>query len=312
MSDINHFAISSILNSEIVVRSPFGHGQIGSLGDAQRYFDLLGVTESPAVLHRNEEVDVEKVIEAFHAVRNARGDRGSPDLYVADPERNAVFLARCRELGLRCSDYLLNKTLMNARRNRLLRGLRSVKTPMPCEDYAFACEFAATELKYKTGASIDDIICDPALASRFDGIARGLAPGFTPFRYRWGILSIRKAGTNAKWRPDYQMPEFTGRFRLVTDPLDRLPEDRGVYLLYENGKEKPLYARSTEHLRHAIELHRSPRLMSAILDRFWRPNVENFLVAYELLPSRKLLKPVEKKVIDERKPVFNVPRRRSG
>src|SRR5438034_11115742 len=109
MSDINHFAISSILNSEIVGRFESGHGQINSQGDAQRYFDLLGVTESPAILHRHEEVDVKRVIEAFHAVRNARGDRGSPDLYVADPERNAAFIAKCRALGLRCSSYLLNK-----------------------------------------------------------------------------------------------------------------------------------------------------------------------------------------------------------
>jgi hypothetical protein len=308
MNDINHFAISSILNSEVVGRFKFGHGQIGSQGDAQRYFDLLGVTESPGILHRSEEVDVQKVIEAFHAVRNARDDRGSPDLYVADPERNAAFLAKCRELGLRCSDYLLNKTLMNARRNRLLRALHSVRTIVPYEDYAFACEFAATELKYKTGASIDDIICDPGLASRFDAIASKLAPGFTPFRYRWGILSIRKAGRHAIWKPEYQMPEFTGRFRLVADPLEEMPDNRGVYLLYENAKQRPLYARSTEHLRHAIELHRTPQLVSAILDKFWKPNPENFLVSYSVLPTSKLLKPVEKRIVEEKKPIFNVPR----
>ena len=308
MSDINHFAVSSILNSDIVRRTTFGHGQIGSLGDAQRYFDLLNVTQSPALLHGNEEVDVGKVIKAFHTVRDTRGDRGSPDLYVADPERNAIFLAKCRELGLGCSDYLLNKTLMNARRNRLLKGLMSVRTRFPYEDYAFACEFAATELRYTTGASIDDIVCDPNLASRFDSIARRLAPGFTSLRYRWGILSIRKAGRHAAWKPEYQMPDLSCRFRLVTDPLEKVPEGRGVYILYENGKQKPLYARSTERLRHAIELHRSPQLMSVILDRFWRPNLESFLVSYAVLPTRQLLKPVEKKVIEEKKPVFNVSR----
>jgi hypothetical protein len=308
MSDINHFAISSILNSEIVGRSQFGHGQISSLGDVQRYLDLLRITEAPAILHLNEEVDVQKVIESFHSVRNARGDRGSSDLYVADPERNVIFLTKCRELGLRCSDYRLNKTLMNARRNRLLPGLDSVRTVIPYEEYAFACEFATTELKYKTGASIDDIICDPGLAKKFDTIASKLAPGFSPFHYRWGILSIRKAGRHAEWKPEYQMPEFMGRFRLVNDPLDAVPNDRGVYLLFENMKQKPLYARSTENLRHAIELHRSPQMISAILDKFWKPNVENFLVSYAMLPTSNLLKPVEKKIVEERKPVFNIRR----
>ena len=98
MSDINHFVVSSILNSEIVGRAKFGHGQIASLGDAQRYLDLLGANESPAIVHGDESVDIHAVVRAFHAVRNARGDRGSPDLYVAASERNAVFLAKCREI----------------------------------------------------------------------------------------------------------------------------------------------------------------------------------------------------------------------
>jgi site-specific DNA-methyltransferase (adenine-specific) len=308
MNDINHFAVSSILNSEIVGRSKFGHGQIDSREDAQRYFDLLGITESPEILHGNEEIDPQKVIAAFHAVRNARGDQGSPDLYIADPERNAVFLAKCREFGLCCSDYLLNKTLMNARRHSLLRGLHSVRTRTSHEDYAFACEFAATELKYRTGASIADIICDPNLAARFDAIASKLAPGFSSCRYRCGLLSIGKAGRHTAWKPSYRMPKFTGRFQLVKDPLENMPEDRGVYLLHAVGKERPLYARSTEHLRHAIALHRRPQQLSAILDKFWKPNLENFLVSYAVLPTSKLLKPVEKKIIQERKPIFNVPR----
>ncbi len=309
MSDINHFAISSILGSEIVGGRKFGHGQIGSLGDAQRYFDTLAVTESPDILHRNEEVDFQKVIEAFHAVRNERGDRGSPDLYVADPERNAQFIAKCRELGLQCSDYLINKRLMNARKDGLLPGLRSAKTRSGnYEDYAFACEFAATELKYKIGASIDDIICDPGVSARFDSIVRKLAPRHTSFEYRWAILSIRKAGRKAKWKSEDRLPGLTGQFRLVADPIDAIPDERGLYLLSENGK-KPLYARSTEHLRHAIGIHRMPEFTSAILDKLWKPNPESFLVNYAVLPTGRSLKAFEKKLIEERKPIFNVPRK---
>jgi site-specific DNA-methyltransferase (adenine-specific) len=309
MSDVNHFAVSSILNSEIVGRYKFGHGQIGSLGDAQRYFDALGVTESPATLHRGEDVDVEQVVEAFHAVRNARGDRGSPELYVADPERNALFLAKCREMGTRASDYTINKALWHARKKNYLKGLRSARTSFDYDDYAFASEFAATELRYKTGASIDDVLCEPQLASRFDAIASSLAPGYSPLHYRWAVLSIRKVERpKHRWKPEYRMPELTGQFRLVKDPLDGLPDEQGVYLLYETGKHKPLYARSTEHLRHAVEIHRGPKLLSAILEKFWRSDLENFVVCYAVLPTRELLKPVETKIVEEKKPVFNVPR----
>jgi len=123
-----------------------------------------------------------------------------------------------------------------------------------------------------------------------------------------GILSIRKAGRRAEWKDEYEMPEFKDRFLLLKDPLEELPEGMGVYLLSENGKQKPLYARSTEHLRHAVELHRNPRLMSVIIDKLWMPKPESFLVFYATLPEEILLKPVEKRLIEERKPIFNVPR----
>ena len=96
----NQFEISSILNSDIVGRTRFGHGQIGSLGDAQRFVDLLHVENSPAMRYRNERADRSLIEKAFHFVRNLRKDRGSADLYVADPIRNAEFIAKCRDLGI--------------------------------------------------------------------------------------------------------------------------------------------------------------------------------------------------------------------
>jgi hypothetical protein len=57
MSDINHSAISSILGSEIVGEFKAGHGQIGSLGDAQRFVEACRMVNSPAALHREEQAD---------------------------------------------------------------------------------------------------------------------------------------------------------------------------------------------------------------------------------------------------------------
>jgi hypothetical protein len=74
MSRLNHFAIGSILNSEIVGRSNFGHGQLASLGDAQRYFELLGAADPFQLSGDEHRADLKLVVEAFHAVRNARGD----------------------------------------------------------------------------------------------------------------------------------------------------------------------------------------------------------------------------------------------
>jgi hypothetical protein len=309
MSRINHFTISSILNSEIVGRAKFGHGQIAAQGDGQRYFDLLGAEESPAVAHGDEKVNVHEVVKAFLAVREARRDQRSSDLYIADPERNAQFLAKCRAIGIQASDYTINKMLLYARKNSYLTGLKSARTSFDHEEYAFASEFAATELKYRRGASIDDILCDPKLAREFDSIAQKLAPGFSSLEYRWAILSIRKAGRQYKLKSDFRTPKLTERFRLVKDSLENLPMQNGVYLLCE--KEKPLYARSTVSLRHGVELHRNPQLLSAIAGKLWRPDLDSLLVAYAVLPDNSpkgVLRPVEKKIVEEKRPIFNVPR----
>jgi hypothetical protein len=203
MSKLNHYVISSILRSEIVGPVWVGHGQINSLGDARRISQLLTSAEASEDGDGGKR-DKEKIVQAL-GLRRERGDQGSPDLYVADPQRNKLFIAACRELKLDAGAYRLNKTLMNARKASLLKGLKSKRVFSRYEDFAFACEFAGTELKYKRGATIDDIVCDPHLAEEFDAIARRLAPGHSSFEYRWGLLSIRKTGRAAKWKETYKI-----------------------------------------------------------------------------------------------------------
>jgi site-specific DNA-methyltransferase (adenine-specific) len=271
--------------------------------------DARNIAESPADIHGDEHVDKEKVRRAFLAIRNARGDNGSPDLYIADPKRNALFIAKCRQLGLKASEYVLNKTLLNARKNKLLTGLESVRTSIDYEDIAFACEFAATELKYKIGVSIDDIVCDPGIAEQYDSIAAKLSPGHEPFCYRWAILSIRKAsGRRVDWKRSYKMPTFERTFRLISDSLSQLPGEGGAYILYENAGNRALYARATKQLRHAVDLHRQSNFLDAIYDKFWQPKLDDFVITFAEIPEKGMLKPIERKIIEDRRPLFNVPR----
>ena len=303
MAQLNHYAISSILGSQIIGRAKVAHGQIGSLQTLQNIIDLRNRLVSPAELYHSEQVSQDLVIEAFHA---ARQDRGSPDLYVADPQRNREFLKKCRDLGAEASDYSLNKALLNARKGRKLSGLDSVRTHLEFEEYAFACELAAIELHYRIGASIDDIICDPELAARFDSIASKLAPGHTPFEYRWAVLSIRKAGRQSEWKTEFPLPAFEKPLPLLSDAVEQVPNDVGVYLLSEG--QKPLYARGTIDLKHGIEKLRDPRLIQELVDQLWQPDPNNFLVSYATVPQRKLMRPLERLVIAEKKPILNVPR----
>src|SRR5207248_3244806 len=120
-------------------------------------------------------------------------------------------------------------------------------------------------------------------------------------------LSIRKAGRHHPLPPKYKLPTFGGRFRLVLDPIDRIPGTSGVYLLFE--RQKLLYARSTEDLRQGVEVHRHPNVLGAIAAKLWRPQPENFVVDYAVIADKKtFLQAVEKKVVEEYQPVFNVPR----
>ena len=308
MSNVNHFAISSILHSEIVGKFKSGHGQIRSLADAQKQFDVLAEADRAASDRRGENApDIATVSQAFLLVRDEFADKRSPDFYIADPERNSKFLEKCRELGVTASDYAINKALLYARKTGKLRGLKSRKTSLNYETYAFACEFAATELRYETGASVDELLCDPALAARFDSIARKFAPGVSPTEYRWAALSIRKAGRNADWKPDYKMPALSGRFGISDRNTEALPVDMGVYVLFE--KEKALYARATEVLRFGIELHLKPETVSAFSNPFWQPAPSDLYFSFATITEKKLLHPVERKIIEDKRPIFNIPRR---
>jgi hypothetical protein len=304
MASPDPFTISSIFGAEIVGPFQSGHGQIGSLADMQKAIDASAATEPPAALHKHEKADIHIVKGAFLELREARGDRGSPDLYVADPDRNAAFLSACRKAGLQASAYTLNKVLLNARKNSLLPDLDSVRTSIEYDEFAFAVEFAAKDLDYRRGASIDDILCDPDLSAEFEAIARRIAPGHTLFEYRWAILSIRKAGRHSS-KTDVRVPDLTEHMRLLKDPLDRVPETSGVYLLYE--KARPLYAKGTEHLRHGIELHRQPQVIEAFKEKFWKPDLDSLVMRFAQLPSKGLWV-VERKIIEVNRPIFNVER----
>jgi site-specific DNA-methyltransferase (adenine-specific) len=119
---------------------------------------------------------------AFDAVR---GDH-SVDRLVADPELNARFVEKCRELG---EPATLNRALLNLRKGGHLRGIKSNRLSAGDDDpYRFAAEMAVRYMERRDGVSLDDIICDPELASEFDRLAAAIAPGFTPLQYRWAAL----------------------------------------------------------------------------------------------------------------------------
>lgn len=110
------------------------------------------------------------VREAFLAAR----DGYSADAVIADPERDARFLATCRGMGTDASDFELNHCLYNLRKSRALEGYPTTRRARAArrDEYEFAVEIAARFLERRYNTTLDRFICDPVLAAEFDGLAQ--------------------------------------------------------------------------------------------------------------------------------------------
>lgn len=309
---INHYDLSRILGSEIVGKVDVGHGQI----EASRTLTSVADASSHGETAPTEAVDWKSVCEIFLKVRGAKGDRGSPDLYIADRERNEELLKAWRAHNLAGTDGALNRCLMNARKaNRLpdLNSKRFVISKERKEKLRFVCELVATQLRYERGVSVDDIICIPKFAVLFDKRCRSHVPGYEWLEYRWTILSIRKSGRHNKPAKSHAPLDldavpfsFTDEIELkdVSKSARHIPSKPGVFALVEGRRD--LYVAGTEQLRASVEYHSQPNIVSAINGPFWHPaNPLKFRFAKV---DKPYITQVENWLISNRHPVFNVPR----
>jgi site-specific DNA-methyltransferase (adenine-specific) len=129
------------------------------------------------------------------------------------------------------------------------------------DTFLFASEIAWRRVsELYADASLDDIFCDPRLASKFDEIAAAYSPGFTSLEYRWAALKLRKEGRNARRRADASSPKKLGiqKFRkLGASPLDgfdfdSISNDPGVYALRTQDLNY-VYAGETNQLSRRLK-----------------------------------------------------------
>lgn len=205
------------------------------------------------------------VIQAFLETRGGTSDgvAASEDRVIADPDLNARYLLRCKELGATLSDVDLNKKLMQVRKTGQTTHLPKVQrfhVPRSRVDlYQHAAEMALRFVQKKEmeqswrEVSLDTIICDPLLAAAFDSFASRLAPGYTPFEYRWAALSLRKAGRYMKEAMQLDLPFFKDLGRTSKLDLDQLPDSQGLYLVHNRNER--VFVGETQHLRSRIKLH---------------------------------------------------------
>jgi hypothetical protein len=247
----------------------------------------------------------EIVREAFLAVRGER----SPDVVVADPDLNEQFLRECQGRGLTDSPALLNLTLLNLRKSSDLQGVKSKRVVVRNqEDFRFASEIAVRFLERRDQVSLDQILCDPKRAAEFDLIAAGLAPGFSPFQYRWAALNLRK---RKRLRPELlgkviRAESVVARRAEQVKP-EELPVQPGLYLFI--GPSGVLYVGECQNLRKRLGKHLDHSDNKALARWLWDHGTTDLHVEYHVLPegvSARVRKAMEAELIRSRKPLFNV------
>ena len=248
-----------------------------------------------------------KIISAFEAVRSGN----SVDRVVVDPELNAAFLDECRRQGLVADAATLNRALINLRKAGLLRGLKSRSlSPGSDDPYRFAAEMAARHMERRDGVTLDDILCDPALARELDKLAASISPGFTPLQYRWSALNLRKTSRLspellARIAPPQQVLSFAVPKLL----LESVPSAQGLYLFFT--PQTCLYVGEAENLRNRIGKHLDHSDNKGLARWMWDQGTAELFVEFQVLNSataQKVRRALERELIRGRNPVFNISR----
>lgn len=248
------------------------------------------------------------IVQAF----DTASDGYSTDRVVADPELNLRFIAECRQRGLKDSVAVLNRTLLNLRKKGGLAGRpRSKRTHFHDEDdYRFAAEIAVRFIERRYGISLDTIICDPGKVAEFDDVATRVAPGYSPLRYRWAALNLRKAHGLE--------PELVARIAPPIDVInislnevvpDELPVSQGLYLFI--AADQLLYVGETQNLRRRLKKHLEHSDNKGLARWIWEFGTESLHLEMHILDANtqaRIRKALELELIRSRQPVFNVKR----
>lgn len=182
----------------------------------------------------------------------------SLDRLVADPELNNRFLDSCRRRGLPGDPRSWNRSLFRLRKVGALSEypteIRTELSWSECEPFLFASEIALRKMRDQGFDSLDEMLCDPDQAARFDALASELAPGFSSLQYRWGALKLRKEAKVARTRGEsLEQPELLDHpLPLGPTTWERVPEIAAVYLVSVAGDSTPLYVGGSLNLRNRL------------------------------------------------------------
>lgn len=201
------------------------------------------------------ELTMRGILEAYRLTH----DGHSVDRVVADAALNAEFADACRRLGIVGDQRVWNTLLFRLRKAGRLSDLVTQEATKiswnDCDSYLYASEIALQSLlAHDEAGSLDEVLCCPRLAAKFDALANELAPGHTSLEYRWAALKLRKQAKVARSRGAVLVPPTRLGPMLSVEEIDfeALPDKSGVYLLTEK-KSNRLYVGETCDLRRRLQ-----------------------------------------------------------
>ncbi len=247
----------------------------------------LAVAKLAVPLNNLGALAAERIVMAFNEVH----DGYSQDWVIVNPEFNARFIARCRELGLNSPEEVLNHTLMNVRKNPKNKWKLNPTTKRAgfsdYDDFSFASEIAVRALQRTEGVTLDRILCDPVFRDRFDKLATQLAPDRTEMQLRCAALNLRKTHRLKPVDQESEEAFDPSTIRLITAgvfrrlDLERLAAEPGGYALYDQNR--PIFAGETVSLQKRVGLH----LRSGIPDWLGIDRGEELELRFAALPPKR-------------------------
>lgn len=228
-----------------------------------------------STIRKNLDYD-KSIIEAFIVVR----DNFPVDRVIADPAINKEFVETLRRWGLQGKAVDWNHRLMGLRKAGRLKDLpKSDRTTFSEEEVdscVFACEIAI-QMFHDRGCTLDQMLCDPNLASEFDKVVRGVVGKALPsLLMRWVALGIRKRAKGIRQKAtnltgSYRLPSH--RIRATELDISKIPAASGLYWLQDAVSKADLYVGGTLNLQRRLE----KQILESTFD-FWGTRKDDLVV----------------------------------
>ncbi len=320
MHELNYYSIGKILGGTMTpIKSP-RFGNFGLLEVTAEATKELAIRQSDQTPTKFTYVQDSIVARAFEDVRHG----AAPDAILWDRDLVQRFNSRCRDLGVDASDAILNRRLITIRKNKtryekhgivISPTTQSEPHPSIVPQYAHAIEFALVRLRYRYGASIDDILLDPVLGSRFEQLASKLAPGLSAQDLRLGALYIRKTryiNRTELSKVEALHPALLERFWAPPISLSNLhaedvPAKAGLIELKERNRY--LYVSRNENVQAAAAQFQNAHAFDPVSNSFWKPNPD--AITLQFISGKSVagasISRWERRLIHDLEPVLNWP-----